>query len=160
MLKRGDNNLSIKNWIVIVPVLFLLLPGCVPSPVSLASVAINLLNSAPPSVAPPGPFSGRQSSVQNQRQSDPAIRDAIAEADKNTITEECSGKLPPDKLAAEGQCSARSVCLPGSKTPMQLFVCEQPSTKADPRPQLSHSTSWNWNTSTSDDTDSWEPNNR
>ena len=104
-------------------------PGCLP----LASVAASAVsglaggggNAGGPAVANPGPFAGAPSAAQNRSPYDPAISEALAQAEHHEVSAQCRAKLPPPAPLPETGCAMRDTCLPGSAAPMRLQLCAQ-----------------------------------
>ncbi|WP_366556791.1 hypothetical protein [Aquibaculum sediminis] len=71
--------------------------------------------------AAPGPGTG----VQNGRNLDPSIGQALAASDRLPL-DSCRARLPQSEPLAPGQCAIRPVCLPGAMQPSELLVCHSP----------------------------------
>jgi|AACY02.14.fsa_nt_gi hypothetical protein len=106
----------------VIVICILLLPGCVPM-ASLAGAALDVLNEGGGSVV--APLARNASTTQNRRPENPAISEALAQADQRQVMEVCKAKLPPQQIkpAPNVGCTVRSVCLPGSTVPLRLRVC-------------------------------------
>lgn len=145
--RSGMNRHAVRRRMSAIAICLFSLPGCVPPVVSLAGVALDAINGggSSSSSVPSGPFAGGASAVQNRAQGDPAVNEALAQAEQRTITDECTAKLPPAKPAAATACAVRPVCLPGSRAPIRLRVCPHGPEPAEPeRVSSFRPPGWNW----------------
>ncbi len=123
------------------------LGGCVPPVLSLAGAALSVVNDNAPAAALSGPFSGAPSAAQNRHQGDPAIGEALAQAEQRQVTEECTAKLPAAGRSPVPGCSIRLVCLPGSTAPLRLRVCSHSPDTGLSEPAFPREPGWKWATS-------------
>lgn len=116
--------------------------GCVPA-LLLAEAALSGLGDAP-AVSAPGPFNGAPSSSQNRSPSDPTIRDALAAAESETVTQECKANLPAVEPEPTTGCVIRWSCLPGLSAPIRLRSCAENSQASQPLYNRPYEGSWRW----------------
>jgi hypothetical protein len=147
---KAANRRMLQGRISAIAVCLLYLPGCVPPVVSLAGLALDAINGGGPSSSmsvPSGPFAGAPTEIQSRAQGDPAISEALAQAEQRTVTDECTAKLPPAAPSGSMACGVRPVCLPGSRAPIRLRVCPRnPDTldRSVPESVSSRPPGWKW----------------